>query len=72
MKKETYTCDRCGEDITLDIQMWHRPRNVNFGLYYWHGGSIGGEEDIDRFDFYLCDKCAKELSDYLKNWLKNK
>ena len=70
MKEETYKCDRCGEDITLGVQMWHRPHHVNFALYYWHGGSMGGEEDVDRFDFDLCDNCARQLSSLIKNWLK--
>ena len=70
MKTEAYTCDRCGEDITNSIKMWHRPHRVRFGLYYWHGGSMG--EDVDDFDFYLCDDCARELSYIIKNWLKEK
>lgn len=72
MKKEIYTCDKCGADITLGIQLWRRPYHTQLDLFYWHGGSMGGEEDIDHFDFYLCDDCARKLSNYLQNWLKNK
>ena len=33
---------------------------------------MGGEEDLDRFDFDLCDKCARQLSSLIENWLKEK
>ena len=68
MKKTIITCDRCGKDLDLDNYRNH----VNFNLYYWHGGSLGGEEDKDKFDFDLCESCDEELSNLIDNWFKNK
>ena len=67
MKKTIITCDRCGRETSDNYR-----NHVNFNLYYWHGGSIGGEEDKDKFDFDLCDSCAEKLSNLIDNWLKNK
>jgi len=44
--------------------------HVEFTLEYWHGGSIGGEEDRDHFDLDLCDDCSRELSYMIKKWIK--
>ncbi len=67
MKKTIITCDRCGKDITLN-KYYNR---IAFNLYYWHGGSLGGEEDKDKFDFDICESCAEKLSNLINNWLKN-
>lgn len=44
---------------------------INTRFNAWHGGSIGGEEDKDKFDFDLCESCAEELSNLIDIWLKN-
>lgn len=72
MRKEVITCDRCGKDITLSVQMWNRQHHINLNLYYWHGGSMGGEEDIDNFNIDLCDECARDLSNNISKWLNSK
>ena len=68
MKKTIITCDKCGKNLDLDNYHNH----VKIDLYYWHGGSMGGEEDRDKFDFDLCESCAEKLSNLIDNWLKNK
>ena len=68
MKKTIITCDSCGKDIASD-KYYNR---IAFNLYYWHGGSLGGEEDKDKFDFDICESCAEKLSNLIDNWLKNK
>ena len=68
MKKTIITCDRCGKDLILDN--YHN--RINFNLYYWHGGSLGGEEDKDKFELDLCENCAEKLSQMLEKWIKNK
>lgn len=70
MKKTIITCDRCGKNLDLDPNNYRN--HVNFNLYYWHGGSLGGEEDKDKFDFDFCESCAEKLSNLINNWLKNK
>ena len=67
MKKTIITCDRCG----IDLETQGYRNHVNFNLYYWHGGSIGGEEDKEKFDFDLCESCARKLTNLINNWLKN-
>ena len=65
-------CDRCGKDISPDKILYGERSHINFTLEYWHGGSMGGEEDRDHFDIDLCDQCSRNLSIFLKEWLKNK
>ena len=66
----TITCDKCGKDISPDKIMYECTSHVSFALNYWHGGSMGGEEDIDYFNLDLCDKCSRELAHLIENWLK--
>ena len=68
MKKTTITCDRCGEEISGHAYLSH----IDIILRYWHGGSVGGLEDEEKFDIDLCGDCACELSGKLKVWLKEK
>lgn len=67
MKKIIITCDRCGKDLDLTYR-----NHINFNLYYWHGGILGGEEDNDKFDLDICESCAEKLSKLIDNWRKNK
>lgn len=66
MKTEIITCDRCGKDITNNIQYLN---NINLNLKYWHGGSMGGEEDVDRLQCEICGDCARSLYYTFKKWL---
>ena len=68
MKKTTITCDRCGKEING----YEYHNHLDFCLDYWHGGSLGGSEDEEKFDVDLCGDCAQELSYNIKQWLKNK
>ena len=70
MKKEIYKCDRCGDDISPDKIMYGRRSHIAFTLEYWHGGSIGGEEDRDHFNYDLCEDCSRELSWIMRKWMK--
>lgn len=71
MRKTTITCDRCGKEITDDINGFpHYLNNINLNLNYWHGGSMGGEEDIDRLHYEICGDCARSLYYTLKKWFK--
>ena len=70
MRKTTITCDHCGKTIENDINGFpHYLNNVNIHLTYWHGGSMGGEEDVDRYNFEICGECARKLSHQIKKWL---
>ncbi len=60
-------CDKCGKEIGS-----YYISHVNLCLRYWHGGSIGGEEDEDKYSFDLCDDCSRQLSYKIKDWLKAK
>lgn len=67
MRKETILCDRCGKDITDSEYHNH----IDLELKYWHGGSMGGEEDIDYHELDLCHDCARDLSMFIKTWKKS-
>lgn len=71
MRKEVIKCDKCGKDISPD-KNYGCTSHIKFKLRYWHGGSMGGEEDDDNFSLDLCDDCSRELSMMIKNWLKKK
>lgn len=66
MKTEKFVCDKCKKEIKNAQYLSH----VDISLRYWHGGSMGGEEDIDRYTFDLCGDCAEQLSSNIKKWLK--
>lgn len=68
MRKETILCDRCGEDIT---DSWYR-NHIHLELNYWHGGSMGDDEDRDYHELDLCHDCARDLSMFIKKWKKTK
>jgi len=70
MKEEVIKCDKCGKNISPKKLMYGCSSHVEFTLEYWHGGSIGGEEDRDHFDLDLCDDCSRELSYMIKKWIK--
>lgn len=70
MKVEQIKCDRCGKDISPETILYGCKSHINFELEYWHGGSMGGDEDIDKFELDLCDECSRDLSYNIKNWLK--
>lgn len=70
MKEVVIKCDRCGEDISPSVILYGNRSHIKFELNYWHGGSIGGDEDIDKFELDLCDDCSRELSHKIKEWLK--
>ena len=72
MKTEVIKCDRCGKDISPDVVYAENTSHLEFELNYWHGGSIGGEEDIDRFELDLCNDCSRDLSYQIKEWIKIK
>jgi len=72
MKSTVVTCDRCGKDISPDKSLYGHRSHIQFTLEYWHGGSMGGEEDRDHFNLDLCESCSRVLSMRLKEWLKNK
>lgn len=71
MRKEVIKCDKCGEDISPDRILYGKKSHIEFELNYWHGGSVGGEEDIDRFELDLCDNCSRELSQNINDWIKS-
>ena len=71
MKKTIYTCDRCGKEITEDINGHPRYLNTfNLRFYFWHGGSMGGEEDISHIECELCEDCTRNFYHNIKNWLE--
>lgn len=70
MRKEIVNCDKCGKDMTHSPN--HYNNHLKFSLYYWHGGSVGGDEDKKEFDIDLCEDCARKLSGVLSSWLNNK
>lgn len=72
MRKEVIKCDRCGKDISPDVVYAENTSHLKFKLNYWHGGSIGGEEDIERFELDLCNDCSRDLSYQIKEWIKIK
>lgn len=72
MRKQVIKCDKCGKNISPDVVYAENTSHIKFALNYWHGGSIGGEEDIDRFELDLCDDCSRELSYLIKEWIKEK
>jgi len=72
MKKEVIKCDRCGRDISPDKLMYGCKSHIELDLEYCHYGSIGGSEDIDHFELDLCDDCSRDLSAFIKYWLKHK
>ena len=72
MRKQIIKCDRCGKDISPDVLMYGCSSHIEFTLKYWHGGSVGGEEDSDHFKLDLCDECSRKLSYMINNWLKER
>ena len=72
MKKEFIKCDRCGKDISPDKRLYGRFSHIEFVLEYWHGGSIGGEEDEDNYALDLCDDCSRDLATKIDAWLNKK
>ena len=72
MRKTIITCDRCGKEISNDINGFpHYLNDIDIRLNYWHGGSMGGEEDVDRLHYEICGDCARSLYHALKKWFKN-
>ena len=72
MRETIITCDRCGKKIGNDINGFpHYLNSVNIRLTYWHGGSMGGDEDVDKHSFEICGDCARELSYIIEKWRKN-
>ena len=69
MRKEIITCDKCGCDMTGTV---FNQNHLNFTLRYWHGGSMGGNEDKTKFDIDLCENCSRELAGYIRHWLREK
>lgn len=72
MKEEIVKCDKCGKDISPKKRLYASASHIEFQLEYWHGGSVGGLEDIDEFKLDLCDDCSRELSCMIQNWIKPK
>jgi len=72
MRSMVIICDRCGKDISPDKRMYSKISHIGFTLEYWHGGSMGGEEDRDRYDLDLCEDCSRDLARVMDGWLKEK
>ena len=70
MKTVQVTCDRCGKDA-VNPHYHYCQNHLKLMLIYWHGGSVGGKEDEENFEFDLCEKCAEEFSNMIKGFLKN-